>query len=198
MLCPCRTSTPRAPQLQQQRRAVGAALAPVLVLSPTSAPALGLHPAPLRARRKRRPAQVVAAAAPPAQEASCPRGDGLITSAAAAAGTAAASASASASSASSASPAPVTPQTVVVPSPVAPDALLVEFEHKLQGDLKAVGVTIVAITGVIVFWRGVWSMLDHLLGDSVFGDVACVVIGLLIVLGVRLSGAKMSSFWPTS
>jgi len=85
-----------------------------------------------------------------------------------------------------------------LPRDVTPEDLLREFEHKLQGDVKAVGTTITAITGVIVFWRGVWSLLDSLLGDSVFGDVACIVVGLLTVLGIRLSGAKMSSFWPTS
>jgi hypothetical protein len=80
---------------------------------------------------------------------------------------------------------------------VPPDVLL-EFEQKLQGDLKAVGVTVVAVSGVIIYWRGVWSLLDHFLGDSVFGDVCCIVVGLLTVLGIRLSGLKMSTFWPSS
>jgi hypothetical protein len=94
-------------------------------------------------------------------------------------------------------PAPSSPPPLT-PEPLTPPDLLVEFERKLEADLRSVGATIVAVSGVIVYWRGVWSLLDHVLGDSVFGDVACVVLGLLTVLGVRLSGAKLSSFWPSS
>jgi hypothetical protein len=38
-----------------------------------------------------------------------------------------------------------------------------------------------------------------LLGDSIFGDLCCIMVGLIIVLGIRLSGTKVSSsFWPPS
>lgn len=41
------------------------------------------------------------------------------------------------------------------------------------------------------------SLLDSLLGDSVLGDVSCIIVGLTIVLWIRLSGAKVAtSFWP--
>jgi hypothetical protein len=79
-----------------------------------------------------------------------------------------------------------------------PEAVLQEWEHKLQADIKTVGVTLTAILGVIIFWRGVWSLLDHYIGDSVFGDVCCSVVGLAIVLYIRLSGARLASFWPPS
>jgi hypothetical protein len=36
-----------------------------------------------------------------------------------------------------------------------------EFEARLEADLATVGTTLVAIFGVIVFWRGVWSLLDY-------------------------------------
>jgi len=40
---------------------------------------------------------------------------------------------------------------------------------------------------------------SDLLGDSVFGDICCIIVGLTIVLGIRLSGLKVSSsFWPPS
>jgi hypothetical protein len=43
----------------------------------------------------------------------------------------------------------------------------------------------------------VWSLLDALMGDSVLGDICCIIVGLTIVLWIRLSGAKVAtSFWP--
>jgi hypothetical protein len=46
--------------------------------------------------------------------------------------------------------------------------------------------------GVIVYWRGVWSLLDYALGDSPIADAACIAGGLLAVVGVRLSGRQVS------
>lgn len=64
--------------------------------------------------------------------------------------------------------------------------------------LQTVGVTLTAILGVIIFWRGVWALLDHFIGDSVVGDICCIIVGLTIVLYIRLSGMKIASFWPPS
>jgi hypothetical protein len=41
-----------------------------------------------------------------------------------------------------------------------PANVLTEFEHELEEDLASVAVTLTAVTGVIIFWRGVWSLLD--------------------------------------
>lgn len=82
--------------------------------------------------------------------------------------------------------------------PTVPQLVIDEFEHKLEADLQTVAVTITAILGVIVFWRGVWSLLDHFIGDSVLGDLCCIVVGLSIVLYIRLAGLKIASFWPPS
>ena len=61
------------------------------------------------------------------------------------------------------------------------------------------GYTLCAVTGVIIFWRGVWSLLDYFMGDSLFGDVCCIFAGLIIVLWIRLSGIKVAtSLWPPS
>lgn len=38
--------------------------------------------------------------------------------------------------------------------------MLTEFEQVLEEDLASVSVTLAAVTGVIIFWRGVWSLLD--------------------------------------
>lgn len=82
------------------------------------------------------------------------------------------------------------------PSIPIPQALLREFEQKLEGDVQTVGITLAAIVGVIVFWRGVWALLDYYVGDSVFGDLLCVSTGLFIVMSIRLSGTKLANFWP--
>ncbi|KAI8473658.1 MAG: hypothetical protein J3K34DRAFT_518776 [Monoraphidium minutum] len=80
--------------------------------------------------------------------------------------------------------------------PIPTDALLA-FEQKLEADIVSVFLTLTAVTGVIIFWRGVWSLLDHFMGDSVLGDICCIIVGLTIVLWIRLSGAKVAtSFWP--
>ncbi|KAG2423166.1 hypothetical protein HXX76_010934 [Chlamydomonas incerta] len=79
-----------------------------------------------------------------------------------------------------------------------PEDVISDFEHKLEADLQTVGVTLTAILGVIIFWRGVWALLDHFIGDSVVGDICCVIVGLTIVLYIRLSGMKIASFWPPS
>ncbi len=71
-----------------------------------------------------------------------------------------------------------------------------EVPPSLASCPSQVGTTLVAITGVIIFWRGVWSVLDHVIGDSVFGDVCCIVVGLTIILGIRISGARVADFWP--
>lgn len=83
-----------------------------------------------------------------------------------------------------------------LPPPVPTDVLL-EFEKKLEADIMSVLLTLTAVTGVIIFWRGVWSLLDYYMGDSVLGSVCCIFTGLTIVLWIRLSGAKVAtSFWP--
>ncbi|GLC42284.1 hypothetical protein PLESTF_001144100 [Pleodorina starrii] len=96
-----------------------------------------------------------------------------------------------------ANPSVKTRQTQPTFTPV-PEDVIAEFEHKLEADLQTVGVTLTAILGVIIFWRGVWALLDHFIGDSVVGDVCCIIVGLTIVLYIRLSGMKIASFWPPS
>jgi hypothetical protein len=43
------------------------------------------------------------------------------------------------------------------------------------------------------------AAVADMLGDSIYGDICCIIVGLTIVLGIRLSGVKVSSsFWPPS
>ena len=38
--------------------------------------------------------------------------------------------------------------------------------------------------------------MDHYIGDSVFGHVMCIVLGLMIILYIRFSGFKLANFFP--
>jgi hypothetical protein len=55
-----------------------------------------------------------------------------------------------------------------------PADVLVEFDQRLGEDLQSVAVTLTAVTGVIIFWRGVWSLLD-----CEFGCGPAVAVGVL-------------------
>jgi hypothetical protein len=77
-----------------------------------------------------------------------------------------------------------------------PNDFLQEFERRLEADVATIAATVTAVTGVIFFWRGVWSLLDHFIGDSVSGDVGCCVLGLCIIFWIRISGARLGTFWP--
>ena len=77
-----------------------------------------------------------------------------------------------------------------------PNDYLQEFERRLEADVQTIAATVTAVTGVIFFWRGVWSLLDHFVGDSVSGDVGCCVLGLCIIFWIRISGARLGTFWP--
>jgi hypothetical protein len=57
--------------------------------------------------------------------------------------------------------------------------LQAEFEKRLEADLGTVFNTLVALFAVVSYWRGIWALLDNLFGDSVAGDLACVLMGLV-------------------
>eukprot|EP00195_Chlamydomonas_chlamydogama_P015153 CAMPEP_0202911534 /NCGR_PEP_ID=MMETSP1392-20130828/55244_1 /ASSEMBLY_ACC=CAM_ASM_000868 /TAXON_ID=225041 /ORGANISM="Chlamydomonas chlamydogama, Strain SAG 11-48b" /LENGTH=123 /DNA_ID=CAMNT_0049602083 /DNA_START=317 /DNA_END=688 /DNA_ORIENTATION=- len=79
-----------------------------------------------------------------------------------------------------------------------PEAVIKEFESKLQSDLTSVGATVFAGIGVITWWRGVWALLDHYVGDSVVGHWACIITGLMIIMYVRVAGYKLTNLFPPS
>ncbi|KAG1678174.1 hypothetical protein FOA52_016111 [Chlamydomonas sp. UWO 241] len=75
---------------------------------------------------------------------------------------------------------------------------MLPLQTKLQADLQSIGATLFAGVGVIVWWRGVWALLDHYIEDSVFGHWMCIFTGLLIIVYIRLAGFKLTNFFPPS
>ncbi|KAK9812165.1 hypothetical protein WJX73_001268 [Symbiochloris irregularis] len=45
--------------------------------------------------------------------------------------------------------------------------------------------TLIQITGAILFWRGIWCSWDALFGFSVWSEVSSVVLGLALMTGAR-------------
>lgn len=66
----------------------------------------------------------------------------------------------------------------------------------MNSDFRSLGVTTLAFTGVVTFWRGFWTVLDDFVGESLSGHILCAFLGLGIVLWLRISGAQMAKIWP--
>ncbi|KAI8467894.1 MAG: hypothetical protein J3K34DRAFT_471300 [Monoraphidium minutum] len=77
-------------------------------------------------------------------------------------------------------------------------AWLVEAEQRLEADLPTIGLTILFMTALIAYERGVQSLLDNVFGDSPKGSVACITMGLFLVFGVKLSGVRFTALWDVS
>lgn len=74
-------------------------------------------------------------------------------------------------------------------------AAVVQAEQRLEASLPSIGATIAFMVGVIILEFGVQGLLDHYLGDSVLGSVACILVGLGIVLWIKLAGLQVSTLW---
>eukprot|EP00877_Chromochloris_zofingiensis_P013906 jgi/Chrzof1/876/Cz01g32110.t1 len=70
-----------------------------------------------------------------------------------------------------------------------------ELEAKLEADLLTLAATLSCVVGVILFEFGIQGVLDHLLGDSVSGSISCILAGLGIVFGIKVSGYKVARLW---
>ncbi|KAK9826101.1 hypothetical protein WJX81_003125 [Elliptochloris bilobata] len=68
---------------------------------------------------------------------------------------------------------------------------------KRRFSLRANVLTLLACTGVIMYWRGVWSLWDLLVGTSLWSDLASIAVGLAVMLTFRLMGAELLSALPS-
>lgn len=68
-------------------------------------------------------------------------------------------------------------------------------ERRLEADLITIATTVLFVVGLIVWDRGLQTLLDGLLGNSPVGDVLCILFGLGLVVAVRLSGGKVTDIF---
>ncbi|KAL3161806.1 hypothetical protein ABBQ38_008898 [Trebouxia sp. C0009 RCD-2024] len=65
------------------------------------------------------------------------------------------------------------------------EAVAAAFEENVRFDVRANFYTLIAITGVILYWRGVWNSWDYCFGLSIWSETASVVTGLVVMLTMR-------------
>ncbi|EFN53136.1 expressed protein [Chlorella variabilis] len=63
-------------------------------------------------------------------------------------------------------------------------------------DIKANFNTMIALTGVILYWRGIWNLFDGWLGtENLAANVLSVVIGVSVMLLFRIFKLPLAEFW---
>jgi hypothetical protein len=63
-------------------------------------------------------------------------------------------------------------------------------------DIRANFNTLIALTGVILYWRGMWNLWDSWLGtESVTGNVGSILIGMSVILLFRIFKLPLAEFW---
>ncbi|KAL6784632.1 hypothetical protein ACKKBF_B02570 [Auxenochlorella protothecoides x Auxenochlorella symbiontica] len=69
-------------------------------------------------------------------------------------------------------------------------------DQNIHFDVKANLGTLVAVTGVILFWRGVWNMWDTVVGLSLTSDLLSMGIGLGTMLCIRYFRVPLARTFP--
>lgn len=65
------------------------------------------------------------------------------------------------------------------------EAVAAAFEENGRFDVRANFYTLIAITGVVLYWRGIWNSWDYCFGLSVWSEGASVVTGLIVMITMR-------------
>lgn len=74
--------------------------------------------------------------------------------------------------------------------------VLTDPNTNLKLGLQANINTLLAVTGVILFWRGIWTMCDTFLGSSLPLDLASVLIGLSIMALIKFLKLPLAESLP--
>ena len=61
-------------------------------------------------------------------------------------------------------------------------------------DLRANFNTLVALTGIVIFERGVWTTWDVFFGDSLSSELASIVVGLSIMVAIRIFNIPLAEW----
>ncbi len=62
-----------------------------------------------------------------------------------------------------------------------PSSRLLQAVENSSVNVKANFYTLLAVTGVVLFWRGIWQLWDSFLGQGVISNVASLLVGLAIM-----------------
>ena len=76
------------------------------------------------------------------------------------------------------------------------DAVAQAIEETVRFDLRANFYTLIAITGVILYWRGIWTLWDYCFGMRLESELASIAIGLIVMVSFRLSGVSLLESLP--
>lgn len=67
-------------------------------------------------------------------------------------------------------------------------------DNRSSFDLRANFNTLVALTGVVIFERGVWTAWDVYFGDSWGSELASIVVGLSIMVAIRIFNIPLAEW----
>ena len=75
------------------------------------------------------------------------------------------------------------------------EAMVKGFEdNQMSFDLRANFNTLVALTGIVIFERGVWTTWDVFFGDSLSSELASIVVGLSIMVAIRIFNIPLAEW----
>lgn len=67
-------------------------------------------------------------------------------------------------------------------------------DKQMNIDVVANVNTLVALTGVVIFERGVWSAWDAYFGDGFWSDLCSIVVGLSIMVAIRVFNIPLAEW----
>lgn len=66
------------------------------------------------------------------------------------------------------------------------EAVQAAVDEGIKFDVRANLYTMMAITGVVLYWRGIWTTWDFLFGFTIWSELGAILTGLAIMLAFRL------------
>ena len=76
------------------------------------------------------------------------------------------------------------------------DAVAQAMEDTVRFDVRANFYTLIACTGVILYWRGIWTLWDYCFGMRLASELTSIAIGLIVMISFRLSGVSLLESLP--
>ncbi|BDA45847.1 hypothetical protein COCOBI_07-6340 [Coccomyxa sp. Obi] len=66
------------------------------------------------------------------------------------------------------------------------EAVQAAVDEGIKFDVRANLYTIMAITGVVLYWRGIWTTWDFFFGFTIWSELGAILTGLAIMIAFRL------------